>query len=78
MIPELLLGLVGFTGGVVVEKGDTFTVNMDFDMITEAERVANVLMCHLRLQVYKIILHGYTTGANKQNCPLRLVLQRAE
>lgn len=39
MIPELLLSLVGFTGGVIVERDGTFAANMDFDMITEAERV---------------------------------------
>lgn len=47
MIPELLLSLLGFTGGVVVEESDTFSMSLSFDAATEAERVYHTMIGYL-------------------------------
>ena len=57
MIPELLLSLLGFTGGVISEGENTFTVDEKFDLLTEAETVSGIPM-YCVMEVYILIRSG--------------------
>ncbi len=39
MLQELLLSLLGFAGGIITDRKDTFAVNDEFLLITESEKV---------------------------------------
>ena len=39
MLNEILLGLLGFNGDIILEINDTFQVADEFDLISNAEKV---------------------------------------
>ena len=69
MIPEILLSLVGFTGGAIIEENGTFAVNMSFDMVTEAEKV-----WYTNMFIRFGLMLTVCPGTNQQNRPSWLVL----